>query len=427
MALEEPNGENKEANKEVNKVETSATHEAIIKRVYYDVKSGFGSIAKTLKKAQESNSFITRDEVSAFLAKQEHRQAKKRRKDNSYVPFGPREEFQVDLADFGLTGPYRYALVTIDLFTKKLVVVPIKGKTSSETAVAFEEVLKILDVPNYVYSDEGGEFAGAFEEKLKDNLIKHVLTKSSAAFVERSIRTLRDGISVRLNALDLKKADWHNMISFVVGQYNSTEHTTTKVTPDYAAKLDWEDPGGREAILEVREAIEGKAHSNVKYPPISVGDRVKIIRKPGKYGDFKSHFVAWTEETFKVEEISYDAGNPVFKLTGRPRALRLHEILKVDGVEKAPKLKVKGKQGVEGQLRRKVVRPPPRPQEVEEPPAAVPEAPVVPPGRPRMRTKTNDPMAPLYQPPGLRKRSKTYDPTWHRGNLVHPLHEQFFI
>ena len=48
---------------------------------------------------------------------------------------------------------------------------------------------------------------GAFEEKLKQHLIKHVLTISSAAFVERSIRTLRDGINVRLNSLNLKKAD----------------------------------------------------------------------------------------------------------------------------------------------------------------------------------------------------------------------------
>mgnify|MGYP000500304916 CR=1 FL=1 len=70
------------------------------------------------------------------------------------------------MADFGLTGPYRYALLTIDAFTKKLVVVLIKGETRAETAVAFEEVLKILDVPNYVYSDEGGEFVGAFEAEL---------------------------------------------------------------------------------------------------------------------------------------------------------------------------------------------------------------------------------------------------------------------
>jgi len=203
------------------------------------------------------------------------------------------------LADFGLTGPYRYALLAIDIFTKKLVVVPIKGKTSAETAVAFDEVLKILDAPNYVYSDEGGEFAGAFEAKLKENEIKHVLTRSSAAFVERAIRTLRDGINVRLTALSLKKADWYKMLPFVVGQYNNAEHTTTKVTPNDAAKLEWE--GDRDEILKIRGTIEGKAHFDVKYPPIAVGDQVKIIRKPGKYGDFKSHFVAWTEETFKVE------------------------------------------------------------------------------------------------------------------------------
>ena len=154
MDAEEPK-ESKEAKeaKDPQEVSRTAKHEAIIKKVYYDVETGFGSIAKTLKKAQAVLFSITIDEVRTFLAKQEHRQAKRRRKDNSYVAFGPREQFQVDLADFGLTGPFRYALVAIVIFTKKLVVVPIKGKTSAETAVAFEEVLKILGVPNYVYTD----------------------------------------------------------------------------------------------------------------------------------------------------------------------------------------------------------------------------------------------------------------------------------
>ncbi len=139
------------------------------------------------------------------------------------------------------------------MFTKKLVVMSIKGKTSLETAVAFEEVFKILDVPNYVYSDEGGEFVGAFDAQLKDKLIIHVVSRSSAAFVERSIRTLRDGINVRLNALEERKSEWCKMIPFVLNQYKWTPHTTTKVTPDDAAKLDWEAPGGREAILEIRD------------------------------------------------------------------------------------------------------------------------------------------------------------------------------
>jgi hypothetical protein len=414
-------GEAKRANRaqseEGERTSTIARHEAIIKKIYYDVETGFGSIAKTLKKAQEVLASITYGEVKTFLAKQEHKQTKKRRKDNSYVAFGPREQFQVDLADFGLTGPYRYALLAIDIFTKKLVVVPVKGKTSVETAAAFEDVLKILDVPNYVYSDEGGEFAGAFETKLKDNLIKHVLTRSSAAFVERAIRTLRDGISVRLTSLGLKKSNWYKMLPFVVGQYNDTEHTTTKVTPNDAAKLEWETD--REAILEIRGAIADRAHHDVKYPAIAVGDRVKILRKPGKYGDFKSHFVAWTEETFKVEEISYDSGNPVFKLEGRSRTLRLHEMLKVAGVEKAPKLKVVGKQGATAQLKRKVQTTVAEPPVVPEPIAAVVGGQAVLPGRPRMRTKTKDPMDPRFEEMGL--RANVSNP------VVHPLAEQIVI
>jgi hypothetical protein len=411
--------ESKEA-KDPQEIARTAKHEATIKKVYYDVETGFGSIAKTLKKAQAVLFSITIDEVRTFLAKQEHRQAKKRRKDNSYVAFGPREQFQVDLADFGLTGPYRYALLAIDIFTKKLVVIPVKGKTSAETAVAFEEVLKILDVPNSVYSDEGGEFAGAFELKLKEEDIKHVLTRSSAPFVERAIRTLRDGISVRLTALSLKKADWYKMLPFVVGQYNNAEHTTTGVTPNDAAKFEWDTD--RDKILKMRGTMVDKAHSDLKYPVILVGDRVNILRKPGKYGDFKSHFVAWTEETFKVVEISYEAGNPVFKLEGRPRALRLHEILKVSGVEKAPKLKVKGKQGATAQLKRVGVRvqrpvvPPPAIQEVV---AEIPEVVASIPTRPRMRVKTKDPLDPAFEQSGLRVNVSTPS--------VHRLTDQIFI
>jgi hypothetical protein len=46
----------------------------------------------------------------------------------------------------------------------------------------------------------------------------------------------------------------------------------------------------------------------------------------------------------------------MFKSQNRSRPLRLHEILKVDGVEKAPKLKVRGKQGATAQLKRKAAR-----------------------------------------------------------------------
>ena len=285
---------------------------------------------------------------------------------------------------------------------------------------------------------------------LEDNLIKHITTRSAAAFAERSIRTLRDGVNVRLDALGLAKSRWWKMLPFVVNQYNTTFHTTTEVTPNDAAQLDWDKPGGRQAIIRIRDTTADKAHFDLKYPLIGVGDRVKILRKPGKYGDFKSHFVAWSEATYKVEEITYDSGNPVFKLEDRSKRLRLHDIFKVDGVEKAPKLKLKGKQEIAAQLRRK--RPPP--PSVEEPPAEVPE-PVR--TKPRLRVKTPDPdraqeaavsaveiavarvnprlnvktVDPKWnalpiESRGLRRRTKTYDASWHQ-NKLHPLSDQLFI
>jgi len=405
--------------------------EAVISGVYYDVSTGFGSIAKTLEQARKVDPSITREDVQAFLAKQEHRQGKKRRKDNSWVPFGPREEFQVDLADFGADSEYRFALLAIDAFTKKLVVVPLKSKTSEATAAAMDYVLSELDVPNYIYTDDGGEFQAAFDSKLGKYLIEHVVSRTPATFVERAIRTLRDGISVRLEALSLQKKDWWNMIKPVVDQYNATPHTTTKVKPNDAAKLDWDEPGGREKILQLRAAIQGKAHFDRKYPEIAVGDRVKVLRKPGKYGEFKSGFVAWTRETFEAKRIAYEAEAPVFYLEGRPRPLRLHEILKVEDVQKAPKRKVEGKQPPQALLRSGQVRPaaagssaaPAAPAAPATPaPAAAaaassdaPAASAV--ARSRLRTKTYDPQWP--RPVArTRARAKTYDPEWHR---LHPL------
>jgi len=224
--------------------------------------------------------------------------------------------------------------------------------------------------------------------------------------------------------------DWWKMIKPVVDQYNDTPHTTTKAKPNEAAKLDWDEPGGREKILQLRAAIEGKAHFDRKYPEISVGDRVKVLRKPGKYGEFKSGFVAWTRETFEVKRIAYEAETPVFYLEGRPRPLRLHEILKVEDVQKAPKRKVEGKQAPQALLRSGGARlgqsGPSASSESARSSSAAPDAPAAAPAtRTRLRSKTYDPewqrqqaVRPVAR---TRVRGKTYDPEWHR---LHPLGSQ---
>ena len=95
--------------------------EAALRKAYYNVATGFGSVAKTYKAAKAIDDNVTMAATKAFLARQEGRQKAKPRTTNSYVAVGPRDTIQVDLADFRGFGPatkFRYALIGVDVFTK---------------------------------------------------------------------------------------------------------------------------------------------------------------------------------------------------------------------------------------------------------------------------------------------------------------------
>ena len=225
--------------------------EDALRRAYFNVDTGFGSIAKTYKAAKALDARVTLTATREFLAKQEGRQKANRRSDNSYVAPGPRETVQVDLADFQGFGPpteYRYALVAVDVFTKLAFAEPLKGKTPAETAAAMEAGLKIYGLVKHVYTDLGGEFTNAFSQALEQNLVNHITSRTPPAFVERLIRTLKNGIRQRQEALP--GTPWWRLLGPVVRQYNSEEHTTTGVAPKAAAELTWEK--NREAIGYLR-------------------------------------------------------------------------------------------------------------------------------------------------------------------------------
>ena len=107
-------------------VEKMDSKERVISEVYYNVRTGFGSIAETLKPAKRKDPRITRNDVTKFLNKQDINQKRKTNRYNSFVPPFPREQHQIDLADFGGGDDFRYAFVCVDVFTKMLAVAPLK-------------------------------------------------------------------------------------------------------------------------------------------------------------------------------------------------------------------------------------------------------------------------------------------------------------
>ena len=104
----------------------------IIRQVYYDADTGFGSIAETYKASKKILDSITYNDIKEFLEKQKVRQFKAYRGFNSYVANEPLQEIQIDIADFTRSaeenGGIRYLFVAVDIFTKICHAVPIKDK-----------------------------------------------------------------------------------------------------------------------------------------------------------------------------------------------------------------------------------------------------------------------------------------------------------
>ena len=134
--------------------------EKAIADVFYHPRKGFGSVERTLQEVRKTHPNVKREDVRAFMAKQEIRQRRKPQKVNSFVADFPRQEFQVDLMDMGESAVPRYGFVAVDIFSKMGACFPIRSKTSPETAAASRKTFTELGYPSSIMCDEGGEFQG---------------------------------------------------------------------------------------------------------------------------------------------------------------------------------------------------------------------------------------------------------------------------
>ena len=97
--------------------------------------------------------------------------------------------------------------------------------------------------------------------------------------------------------------------------------------------------------------ISAKAKFKKKYPQVTEGDMVKLIRKPGKYGEFKEGFVAYTEKTYKVTKVTLINAQTVYFVEGMKNPLLRHELLKVDDVQQPPHKGVREKKDPQHHVR----------------------------------------------------------------------------
>jgi hypothetical protein len=220
------------------------------------------------------------------------------------------------------------------------------------------ETAQKVEKPKIIYCDnETAWSVGAVPIYLKEQGIKQYITRNHAQFAERFIRTykgmlykrmdsaMRDevqGIKPKEKPKEKPKAkakakskakpeeeeeeeenpnlQWETLNEQILLTYNNSQvHSTIKMTPLQAIRDSNQ--------IDVKNNIEIKANKNRRYPPLEVGDSVKIRRK--KKVNEKERTSNWGDEEYKVISIEREFGQKYYTLDKEKRQYTRGEVLKV--------------------------------------------------------------------------------------------------
>jgi len=293
----------------------------LLKKIYYD-KSGYGSIKTTYDDARKKNKSISRDDVKDFF-KEYVEQKKQLRGYNSFIAPYANYEYQVDLFFVNdlPNQKFKVGLIMIDAFSKYMVVIPIMSKKEGDVAAGILEALvKMKGTPEILYSDDEGALStDSLKKYFQENDIKHVITRSSAHMAERAIRTFKDSLYKRVDHAKDDKTQWTDLIFEILLTYNNKLiHSTIGMIPANARL--------KENQLEVWTNTFLRSKQNRKYPELSVGDKVKVLRKKGITE--KERTSVWSDNSYEIEDIREDSGQTFYKVSNGKEHIR-HELLKV--------------------------------------------------------------------------------------------------
>ena len=294
----------------------------IISEIYYD-QAGFGSIATTYKDAKKKDASITMQDVKEWF--QENVERKNNCLDTiRLLPLISTDLFFISKNDLD-NQKYRIGLLLIDVFSRKAVVVPIASKQPADiTAGIMEALNKMGGKPKSIYSDDEGSLnTQDLVDFFKDEGIQNYKTRGHPHFAERFIRTFKDMLFKRVDA-DEKKGkvniQWVDYTPEIMLTYNSKMvHSAHDMTPNDAHK--------KGNHLEVKMKLEMNRIKTRKYPPVRVGDEVKIYRK--KRISEKERTSNWSSVKYKVSRVEKKLGQDYYSVEGMNRPYLRSEVLKV--------------------------------------------------------------------------------------------------
>ena len=274
-------------------------------KLYYNPQSkvAFGGVDKLWRHIRSSGRKITRRQLNEWLSKQDvytsHHPILRRFARKRIITRGIDDIWDADLMDMTNLAEFNdgtsFLCIFIDIFSRQLIVIPMKNKSTNETLRAFKKAMKeSQSQPETLRTDAGKEFLGSqVRDYLADREIYQQIAKNEhkANYAERVIRTLKKKIYKYLYSNKTQR--YIDVLQDLVDGYNNSFHSGIKCSPSSVTK-------DNQHTVWVQQYMSRKG--NIKPPTqfqFQVGDLVRIsnIRTPFSRG-FGQTF---SEELFHIQ------------------------------------------------------------------------------------------------------------------------------
>ena len=240
-----------------------------------------------------------------------HRETKKPKVRNCYFIYSLGQQIQADLIDIAslsqANDQIRFLFAAIDMFSRKLVCLPMKNKTGRETARVMKIMIDELK-PKQIFTDSGKEFLNFHvEELLANEDVTHQTASSDlkCAGVERVNKTIQRKLYQYMTEFNTDR--YIDVLSDIVHSYNSSIHSSTGLSP-----YDGEKRENHFKVLNELNKYYTSIVNEKKKPSFQVGDIVRISKLKDKF--LRSYKTQNKEELFEIQKINTSLPIPMYYL-----------------------------------------------------------------------------------------------------------------
>lgn len=289
----------------------SVKYEDYLKSVYYNPKhaGAYGGVDKLFRAVRKDGKFVIgKKKIREWLLKQEdyavHREERKRFVRRRVVV--PEVDYQWDMDTANMeyykkqNDGYAYFLLAVDILSKFVWTVALRGRTGKEMVKALEKIFTPGRKPSRIRSDPGTEFANKDVKRLlKKEGVKYFVTRNlvKASYAERAIKSIKGRLERYMTRHQTHR--WVEHLADITTSYNATYHRSIKRTPQSVKPEDSVD------LWQLQYNTLAKPKPKKSLPSIGrfkfkVGDLVRVSRMRRAFQ--REYDERWTRELFVINE-----------------------------------------------------------------------------------------------------------------------------